>query len=48
MDRTTAFKAVLDHIGKMDAESKTLEHMAEMLEALLDKVLEEENGEDLS
>ena len=48
VDRTTAFKAVLDHIGKMDAESKTLEHMAEMLEALLDKVLEEENGEDLS
>jgi hypothetical protein len=32
----------------MDAESKTLEHMAEMLEALLYKVLEEENGEDLS
>ena len=48
VDRTTAFKAVLDHIGKMDAESKTLEHMAEMLEALLDRVLEEENGEDLS
>ena len=48
VDRMTAFKAVLDHIGKMDAESKTLEHMAEMLEALLDKVLEEENGEDLS
>lgn len=29
VDRMTAFKAVLDHIGKMDAESKTLEHMAE-------------------
>ena len=48
VDRTTAFKAVLDRIGTMDDEHKTLEHMAAMLEALLYKVLEEENGEDLS
>ena len=32
----------------MDDEHKTLEHMAAMLEALLYKILEEENGEDLS
>jgi hypothetical protein len=48
VDRTTAFKAVLDRIGIMDDEHKTLEHMAAMLEALLYKILEEENGEDLS
>ncbi len=48
MDRTTAFKAVLDRIGIMDDEHKTLEHMAAMLEALLYNILEEENGEDLS
>ena len=48
VDRTTAFKAVLDRIGIMDDEHKTLEHMAAMLEALLYKILEEENEEDLS
>lgn len=45
VDRTTAFKAVLDKISKMDEESQTLEHMAEMLESLLYMVLNEENGE---
>lgn len=45
VDRTTAFKAVLDKISKMDEESQTLEHMAAMLETLLYMVLNEENGE---
>lgn len=48
VDRTTAFKAVLDKIGTLDDEHQNLEHMARMLEALLYMVLEEQEGEDLS
>lgn len=48
VDRTTAFKAVLDKIGTLDDEHQNLEYMARMLEALLYMVLEEQKGEDLS
>lgn len=43
IDRTTAFKAVLDYTMKQDEESQTLEYMADRLERLLEQIL---NGED--
>lgn len=43
IDRTTAFKAVLDYTMKQDEELQTLEYMADRLERLLEQIL---NGED--
>lgn len=43
VDRTTAFKAVLDYTMKQDEELQTLEYMADRLERLLEQIL---NGED--
>lgn len=43
IDRTTAFKAVLEHMMKQDEDHQTLEYMADRLERLLEQIL---NGED--
>lgn len=43
IDRTTAFKAVLDYTMTQDEELQTLEYMADRLERLLEQIL---NGED--
>ena len=45
VDRTTAFKAVLAYMSKKDDEDQSFEYMAAALETLLNKILEEENGE---
>lgn len=43
IDRTTAFKAVLEYMMKQDEDHQTLEYMADRLERLLEQIL---NGED--
>ena len=46
VDRTSAFKAVLAYMSKKDDEYQSFEYMAAALEMLLNKILEEENGEE--
>lgn len=43
IDRTTAFKAVLEYMMKQDEDHQALEYMADRLERLLEQIL---NGED--
>lgn len=45
VDRTTAFRAVLDYMRKQDEGKLSLEYMAAYLEYLLDKILNGENAE---
>ena len=43
VDRTTAFKAVLDHMGQTKEEGMNLNRMIDLLEKLLQAVLNEED-----
>ena len=43
VDRTTAFKAVLDHMGQTPEEGMDLNRMIALLQKLLDAVLNEED-----
>ena len=43
VDRTTAFKAVLDHMGQTKDEGMDLNRMITLLQKLLDAVLNEED-----
>lgn len=44
VDRTTAFRAVLDHMAKDENAEPSLEQIAVLLTALLEKVIEEEKN----
>lgn len=45
VDKTTAFRAVLDYMKKQDEGKLSLEYMAAYLEYLLGKILNEENAD---